>query len=155
MQKTGYEDSLMIRIIPDRLQLGVDYTKMMSFDDAHKLAERLGLDLVCINEEALIYTITHEEKWNYVEKKRKKHRPKEQKTVKIKAGISSADLARKLENILEFKKEGHPVKIEWFIPERMKNEVNITALKSFLTILSSHHLVKIPEKIETKTILYI
>jgi translation initiation factor IF-3 len=145
----------MIRIIPDKLQLGVDYTKTMSFDDAQRLADRLGLDLVCVNEAALIYTITNEEKFLYAEKKRKKNKPKEQKTIKIKAGISSADLARKLENILEFKKEGHPVKIEWFIPQRMKNDVNITAFKSFLTVLSSHFLVKIPETIEIKTILYI
>jgi translation initiation factor IF-3 len=155
MQERGHEDYGMIRIIPDKLQLGVDYTKTMSFDDAQRLADRLGLDLVCVNEAALIYTITNEEKFLYAEKKRKKNKPKEQKTIKIKAGISSADLARKLENILEFKKEGHPVKIEWFIPQRMKNDVNITAFKSFLTVLSSHFLVKIPETIEIKTILYI
>lgn len=79
----------IIRIIPDKLGLFKE-RKQVSFDEADKLAHELELDLICINEEQLIFTISNKEKLDYYNKKHKPaQKRKELKILKIKGSIES------------------------------------------------------------------
>lgn len=144
-----------ITVVPDRLQLGVTELLKISFSDANAMAQAMGLDLVCINEKALIYTITDEQKLEYLKKKAQKFKQKKVKTVKVRNDIGQADLARKFVDIIEFKKQGHPVRIEIGISPRYNNPVVKGKIIAFLTELSVQHKFELPLLNERLTIINI
>lgn len=139
----------IIRIIPDKLGLFKE-RKQVSFDEADKLAHELELDLICINEEQLIFTISNKEKLDYYNKKHKPaQKRKELKILKIKGSIGEHDLERKENEIEKFKSQGHQVRLEIYIPPRYMNEVIIKKILTLLNRLEQKYKISIP-KIESK-----
>ncbi len=145
-----------MRVVPDKLGFGLKEIQEMTFDDAKRLANSMELDLICINEKQDIYTITNGEKYRYMLKKvQKPNKQKRMKTIKVKNAIGEADLSRKLEEILLFKKEGHPVRIEIGINPRYNNAVVKKRLNLFLVELATHYKFAVPEMNERVTIINI
>lgn len=146
MQERGYQ---YIRIVPDKLGLS-DINRQILFDDAKKLAQELELDLICINEEKLIFTISNKEKLDYYNKKHKPvQKRKEVKTVKIKGSIGEHDLERKEAEIEKFKSQGHQVKLEVYIHPRYMNELIIKKILSLFHRLEERYKIATP-KIEQR-----
>lgn len=97
-------------------QLGV-----LSRDEARKLAEDQGLDLVEISPEANppVVKIVNWGKYNYHRTKQLQKNKRNAKTLEVKQirfglKISDHDLAVKLKKVTEFLEEGHKVKITIF-----------------------------------------
>ena len=103
-----------VRLIgEDGAQLGI-----MSADEANKLAEEQGLDLVKISPNAgpPVCKIMDYSKFCFDQKKREKEARKNQKVVEIKEirmspSIDTNDLNTKIKNAQKFLKEGNRVKV--------------------------------------------
>ncbi len=103
-----------VRLIgEDGAQLGI-----MSGDEANKLAEEQGLDLVKISPNAVppVCKIMDYSKFCFDQKKREKEAKKNQKVVEIKEirmspSIDTNDFNTKLKNAQKFLKEGNRVKV--------------------------------------------
>ena len=103
-----------VRLIgADGTQLGI-----MSGDEANKLAEEQGLDLVKISPAAVppVCKIMDYSKFCFDQKKREKEAKKNQKVVEIKEirmspSIDTNDLNTKIKNAQKFLKDGNRVKV--------------------------------------------
>ncbi|MCH8048604.1 translation initiation factor IF-3 [Patescibacteria group bacterium] len=112
-----------LRVIgQDDANLGV-----ISRDDALKIAEEAGLDLIEISPKAVppVAKIMDYGKFQYAQQK--KHREikakshiTETKTIQIKVGTGSHDLNLKAKRISEWLQEGHRVRVDLFLRGRYK-----------------------------------
>ena len=100
---------------------------ILSRDDALRLAEEKGLDLIAISPAANppVAKIADYGKWKYEEKKKQKdahanRHQTETKSLQVKIGTGEHDLELKAKRAAEFLKEGHRVKIELFLGGRAK-----------------------------------
>lgn len=112
-----------LRIIDDETgNLGI-----MSLEDALKLAEEKGADLIEISPMAVppIAKIMDFGKFQYIQNKkdkeaRSKSKMTETKSLQVKIGTGDHDLEIKANKASDFLKEGHRVKIDLFLPGRSK-----------------------------------
>lgn len=99
---------------------------IITLEEARKLAEEAGVDLVEITAEANppVAKITEYGKFLYeLEKKRKKGGSKkatETKSVQVKIGTSEHDLALKAKTASKWLSEGHRIKVELYLSGRAK-----------------------------------
>jgi len=99
----------------------------ISLNEALKKAEEMGLDLIEISPNATppVAKIMDYGKFQYVENKKlkvakAKAHTVEVKTIQVKVGTSENDLALKAKKASEWLKEGHRIKVDLFLPGRMK-----------------------------------
>lgn len=112
-----------LRIIDDEEgNLGV-----MSLEQALRLAEDKGLDLIEISPNAVppIAKIMDFGKFQYIQNKKEKEaraksKATETKSIQVKIGTGDHDLELKATRASEFLKEGHRIKIDLFLPGRSK-----------------------------------
>ncbi len=114
--------SLMLRVVDDNGSLGT-----MSTNDAIKLAQEKGLDLIEISPNATppVAKITDYGRFQYTTQKkdrdaRAKAHVTETKNVQIKIGTSERDLELKAKKASEWLRESHRVKLDLFLPGRTK-----------------------------------
>ncbi len=100
---------------------------LMNTEDALKLAQEKGLDLIEIspNAEPPVAKIMDYGRFQYIAQKRDrdaraKAHVTETKTIQIKIGTSERDLELKAKKSSEWLKEGHRVKLDLFLPGRTK-----------------------------------
>lgn len=100
---------------------------VMSKDEALKLADERGVDLIEISPNAMppVAKLMDFGKWQYQENRKLKAakanaHTTETKSIQIKIGTGDHDLGLKANKIGEFLSEGHRVKIELFLPGRSK-----------------------------------
>ena len=100
---------------------------LMNTEDALKLAQEKGLDLIEISPNALppVAKIMDYGRFQYIAQKkdrdaRMKAHVTETKTIQIKIGTSERDLELKAKKSSEWLKEGHRVKLDLFLPGRTK-----------------------------------
>lgn len=115
--------SPQLRVIADDGQnFGV-----ISLTEALKKAEEMGLDLIEISPNATppVAKIMDYGKFQYIENKKlkvakAKAHTVEVKSIQIKVGTSENDLALKAKKASEWLKEGHRIKVDLFLPGRLK-----------------------------------
>lgn len=127
---------------------------LTSSDEALKLADDLGLDLVLINESTEIPTckILNYEKFIYEQEKNKsKNKPLPLKEIKLGPNIGDHDLNTKVNQIIKFLEKGHKVKtiMEFRGREMAHQELG---LKVLLTVATKVEDYGIPEGIPDKAI---
>lgn len=111
-----------LRVVDDNGSLGT-----MSTNDAIKLAQEKGLDLIEISPNATppVAKITDYGRFQYTTQKkdrdaRAKAHVTETKNVQIKIGTSERDLELKAKKASEWLRESHRVKLDLFLPGRTK-----------------------------------
>ncbi len=99
----------------------------LTTEDAVKLAQEKGLDLIEISPNAVppVAKIMDYGRFQYIAQKkdrdaRAKAHVTETKTIQIKIGTSERDLELKAKKCSEWLKEGHRVKLDLFLPGRTK-----------------------------------
>ena len=99
----------------------------LTTEDAVKLAQEKGLDLIEISPNAVppVAKIMDYGRFQYIAQKkdrdaRAKAHVTETKTIQIKIGTSERDLELKAKKSSEWLKEGHRVKLDLFLPGRTK-----------------------------------
>lgn len=119
---------------------------VIKLEEAFKLAEEANLDLIEISPNALppVAKIADYGKFLYDQKKKQKvakvkaHNV-EVKTVQVKVGTNENDLNIKAKKASEWLSEGHRIKVELFLPGRMKYMDRTfleERLKRFLILMS-------------------
>ena len=135
-----------VQVIDERGgQLGV-----MPVFEALKLAHEKGLDLVEVGAQAKppIAKIMDYGKYIYrkekQEKGQSKQRDQEMKTVRVGFKTGTHDLKFKSEQIGEFLKEGHPVKVELTLRGREKSLAHMgrEKLDTFLKLISEPYVIQ-------------
>lgn len=96
-----------VHLVGDNLEFTGDY----NFEEAIKLAESMGLDLVLINEQNRICKLINYEKFIYDLNKKPKNKNPELKEVKFSYAIGDHDVAYRVEQIKGFLKDKHKVKL--------------------------------------------
>jgi translation initiation factor IF-3 len=107
-----------LRVVWENEETGEDEWKILSKNNALKLAKEKNLDLLLMNGKAQPpvcrlgnYGILVMEKKKKVKEIKKKEKARAQKEILIKAGIDLHDFQTKLNRVKEFLEDGHPVKI--------------------------------------------
>ena len=113
----------------------------MSIEDAEKMADEFGLDLVKDSADN-VYKILIRSKMEYENKKVSKSRPKNKKTktIKISPRIDTGDIETKVSQIKRFLKEGFPVQLMLIYKGREKShrEVGEVKLGMFIDAIKDH-----------------
>lgn len=94
--------------------------EQMTYGQAEKLAQDQGLDVVVVNEKAVVFKLGDRKKEEYLKKKAQKEQDKknrenarrsEEKTITFGPNIGENDFKTKMNKAAEFIEAGHPVKI--------------------------------------------
>ena len=106
----------------------------MSYNQAQLLADKSGLDLVEVGDknQIAVMRIMDKGKWEYNKRKKEKHtkhRSQVIKEMKFRPVIEKHDQETKLNQISEFFKKGHGVKITVFLKGREKSSPESASLK--------------------------
>lgn len=133
-----------VRIIGDDIE-----SKVVSLNEAKKISENMGLDLIEINGRANppIMRIANYEKMLYELKKaekKKAHIAKPLKEVQLSVNISSHDLETKANNAKKFIEDGSKVKVTLSMKGRelARREENKKSILEFITLMDE---VALPE----------
>lgn len=139
-----------VRLVGENITGGI---ALMSSDEALKLADDLGLDLVLINENDIpTCKILNYEKFIYNQEKNKsKNKSLPLKEIKLGPNIGENDLNTKVNQIVKFLQKGHKVKtiMEFRGREMAHQELG---LKVLLTVATKVEDYGIPEGIPDKAI---
>ncbi len=110
-----------------RVLIDGEESRVMKKNEALKLAEEMGLDLIEISANAKppVAKITDYGKFMYDQKKKQKEIKAKQhsvevKSIQIRVGTGDADLEMKANRATEWLKEGHRVKAELYLRGRAK-----------------------------------
>lgn len=129
---------------------------VISRDDALKIAQEAGLDLIEISPKAVppVAKIMDYGKFQYTQKKKQreikaKSHVTETKTVQIKVGTGDHDLGLKAKRISEWLRDGHRVRVDLFLRGRykyMKEQFLKSRIDGFLKLVTEDY--KIAEEIK-------
>lgn len=129
---------------------------VVTLEEAFKLAEDAGLDLIEISPNARppVAKIADYGKFLYDQKKKQKaakvnaHNV-EVKTIQVKVGTDENDLNIKAKKASEWLSEGHRIKVELFLPGRLKymdRNFLTSRLDRFLKLLTFDYKIATPAK---------
>lgn len=142
-----------VRLIDaDGVQVGV-----INIRDAITNAKNAGLDLVEVAPDAKppVCKVMDFGKYKYqMEKKHTHKKPVEIKTVKLRPHISSHDLERKINQMLEFLDSGDKARITMFFRGReiIRPEMGMVVFDKIIEKLNGNYTIEMSPKLERKSI---
>jgi translation initiation factor IF-3 len=135
--------------------------RIISLQEALKLADEMGLDLVEIspNQDPPVCKIMDYGKWKFEQSKKKKEQQKKQHVIEVKElkltpQISDHDYQIKLKKVLEFLQEGNKVKITLKFKGRQSAypELGMEIINRVINDTAEYGIVEMQPKLDGKMI---
>ncbi|MCS7204973.1 MAG: translation initiation factor IF-3 [Leptospiraceae bacterium] len=145
-----------------RLVIEGEGARIVSLQEALKIAEEKGLDLVEVspNQDPPVCKIMDYGKWKFDQSKRKKEQQKKQHVIEVKElklgpNIGDHDYQIKLKKAIEFLQEGNKVRLNLKFKGRQLAypELGMEIINRFLSDTQDYATIEIPPKMDGKQIL--
>lgn len=162
IKKDEHRINRQIRAQKVRLVIEGEGTRIVSLQEALKIAEEKGLDLVEVspNQDPPVCRIMDYGKWKFEQAKKKKEQQKKQHVIEIKElklspTIGDHDYQIKLKKAMEFLNEGNKVRLNLKFKGRQSAhpELGMEIINRFIEDTKEISTVEIPPKMDGKQIL--